>query len=146
VKVAFVAWRDLASPQAGGSEVVVDRIIRGLQERGHEGVLLAGGPVGERPYEVIETGGVYSQYLRAPMVARRLRDVDLLVDVANGMSFFAPMWWRRTPVMFFVHHVQGEMWHQYYFPKPVAHFGEQLEGRGQPLCYRRGARQARLRP
>jgi glycosyltransferase involved in cell wall biosynthesis len=137
VKVAFVAWRDLASPQAGGSEVVVDRIIRGLQERGHEGVLLAGGPVGERPYEVIETGGVYSQYLRAPMVARRLRGVDLLVDVANGMSFFAPLWWRKTPVMFFVHHVQGEMWHHYYFPKPVAHFGEKLEGKGQPLAYRR---------
>jgi glycosyltransferase involved in cell wall biosynthesis len=137
MKVAFVSWRDLASPSAGGSEVVVDRLITGLQARGHEGVLLCGGPVGARPYEVIETGGVYSQYLRAPFFARRLRDVDLLVDVANGMSFFAPLWWRRTPVMFLVHHVQGEMWHHFTFPKPVAHFGEQLEAKGQPVAYRR---------
>jgi glycosyltransferase involved in cell wall biosynthesis len=137
MKVAFVSWRDLASPQAGGSEVVVDRLITGLQDRGHEGVLLCGGPVGRRPYEVIETGGVYSQYLKAPFAARRLRDVDLLVDVANGMSFFAPLWGRPTPVMFLVHHVQGEMWHHFYFPKPVAHFGEQLEAKGQPLAYRR---------
>jgi glycosyltransferase involved in cell wall biosynthesis len=137
VKVAFLAWRDLDNPNAGGSEVVVDRLITGLQARGHEGVLLCAGPVGERPYEVIETGGVYSQYLRAPFVARRLRDVDLLIDVANGMSFFAPLWWRRTPVMFLVHHVQGEMWHHYYFPEPVAHVGELLETKGQPLAYRR---------
>lgn len=137
MKIAFVAHRDLANPNAGGSEVVVDRLITGLQDRGHTGLLLSAAPVGRRPYEVIETGGVYSQYLRAPFVARRLRDVDLLVDVANGMSFFAPLWWRRSPVMLLVHHVQGEMWHQYYFPKPVAHFGEQLEARGQPLVYRR---------
>jgi glycosyltransferase involved in cell wall biosynthesis len=137
MKVAFVAYRDLANPQAGGSEVVVDRLITGLQARGHEGVLLAGGPVGPRPYEVIETGGVYSQYLRAPFFARKLRDVDLLVDVANGMSFFAPLWWRRTPVVLLVHHIQGETWHHFYFPKLLAHFGEQLEAKGQPLAYRR---------
>jgi glycosyltransferase involved in cell wall biosynthesis len=135
VKVAFVAWRDLDNPNAGGSEVVVDRLIRGLQARGHEGVLVCGGPVGDRPYEVIVNGGTYTQYLTAPFATRRLRDVDLLVDVANGMSFFAPLWW-RGPVLFLVHHVQGEMWHHFYFPKPVAHFGQWLEGSGQPMVYR----------
>ncbi len=36
LSVGFVAWRDLASPNAGGSEVVVDAHLRGLQARGHD--------------------------------------------------------------------------------------------------------------
>lgn len=136
MRVGFVSWRDLASPDAGGSEVVVDRLITGLQARGHEGVLLCGGPVAERPYEVVETGSVYTQYLKAPFACHRHGPFDLLVDVANGMSFFAPLWW-RGPRLFLVHHVQGEMWHHYYFSEPVAKLGELLEARAAPIAYRR---------
>jgi glycosyltransferase involved in cell wall biosynthesis len=136
MRVAFVSWRDLASPNAGGSEVAVDRLITGLQARGHEGVLLCGGPVAERPYEVVETGSVYSQYLKAPLACHRQGPFDLLVDVANGMSFFAPLWW-RGPRLLLVHHVQGEMWHQYYFSEPIAKIGELLEARAAPVVYRR---------
>jgi len=33
MRVVFVAWRDLAHPKAGGSEVVHDALARGLQDR-----------------------------------------------------------------------------------------------------------------
>ena len=72
MRIVFVSWRDLAHPQAGGSEVVVDHLARGLAERGHDVVLLAGGPVTDHPYRVRATGGTYSQNLVAPL--QYLRD------------------------------------------------------------------------
>src|SRR5580658_2299355 len=69
--IVFVAWRDLASRQAGGSEVLVDQLACGLLARGHRVTLLCGGQVDERPYQVVRTGGTYSQFLRAPLAYLR---------------------------------------------------------------------------
>ncbi len=108
--ILFVAWRDLANPRAGGSEVLVDRLAEGMAARGDRVTLLCGGPVGARPYQVIRSGGSYTQFLRAPLAYhRRLRDCDLVVEVCNGMPFFAPLWSRR-PMVCLVNHVHTELW------------------------------------
>src|SRR5687768_14743078 len=110
MKILFLAWRDLANPLAGGSEVLIDRLARGLTERGHDVTLVAGGPVAERSYRVVDAGGRYEQYLRAPSIVERyFRDVDLVVDVANGMSYMTPLW-RRRPSVCFVNHVHTDQW------------------------------------
>jgi glycosyltransferase involved in cell wall biosynthesis len=132
--VLFVTWRDLAHPQAGGSEVLIDRLARGLIERGHKAAVLCGGPVGARPYPVVDAGGTYSQYLRAPLAYRRhFLDVDLVVDVENGIPFFSPLW-RRKPVLCLVHHVHEDQW-GLRFPAPVAKLGWLLEKRLMPAVY-----------
>lgn len=136
LNVGFVSWRDLPHPQAGGSELVVDRYARGLQERGHRVRLMCGGPVGRHHYPVDDLGGPYAQYLRAPLVhARRYRHTDVLVDVQNGIPFYSPLW-RARPVVCLVHHVHAEQWALRFGP-PVAALGRTLEGRGMPLAYRR---------
>jgi glycosyltransferase involved in cell wall biosynthesis len=136
LRIGFLSWRDLAHEQAGGSEVLMDRLARGCLERGHEVALMCGGPVAERPYEVADLGGQYGQYLRAPFThARRFRHLDVLVDVENGVPFFAPLW-RRAPTVLFVHHVHGPQWRQR-FPRPVADVGWALERRAMPAVYRR---------
>lgn len=136
MRVVFVSWRDLSHPQAGGSEYVVDRLARGLTARHHDVALLAGGPVAARDYEVIGTGGRFGQYARAPLAyLRRFRDVDVVVDVENGIPFFAPLW-RRGPVVCLVHHVHSEQWRMY-FPPVVARVGYLLEHRVMPRVYRR---------
>ncbi|MDQ8047117.1 MAG: glycosyltransferase family 4 protein [Solirubrobacteraceae bacterium] len=136
LSIGFVAWRDLDHPQAGGSEVVVDRYLRGLRDRGHRVRLMCGGPVGPRDYPVDELGGTYAQYLRAPLThASRFRDVDVLVDVQNGIPFFSPLW-RRKPSVCLVHHVHTDQWGMT-FPAPVAAVGRTLEGRLMPAVYRR---------
>ena len=133
--VLFVSWRDLAHPNAGGSEVVVDQLANGLIARGHDASLLCAGPVERRPYEVVANGGTYSQYLSAPLrYARHFRDVDLLVDVANGIPFFSPLW-RRGPRLCLVHHVHAGQWAQY-FPAPIAATANLVEKHGVPLVYR----------
>ena len=127
MRVLFVSWKDLAHPQAGGAEYVTDRLATGLQARGHEVALLAGGPVGQREYPVFDAGGTYSQYLRAPFAYRkRFRDWDLVVDVENGVPFFSPLW-RKGPVVCLVHHVHVDQWSMYFAP-PIAATGPDARG------------------
>jgi glycosyltransferase involved in cell wall biosynthesis/ubiquinone/menaquinone biosynthesis C-methylase UbiE len=135
LRFLFVSWRDLANPRAGGSEVVVDRLASRLQARGHDVTLLAGGPVGERAYPVVDNGGTYSQYLTAPLqYARHFRDADVVVDVVNGMPFFSPLWRHKARVCL-LFHVHADQWDRY-FPPPVARSFRALEARGLPAVYR----------
>jgi glycosyltransferase involved in cell wall biosynthesis len=135
-RIVFVSWRDLAHPQAGGSEVLVDRLACGCRRRGHEVALMCGAPTAPRRYDVVPLGGTYAQYLRAPLsYARRFRGWDVLVDNENGIPFFSPLW-RRGPVVCLVHHVHSDQW-RLRFPPPIAAFGRALEGRAMPAVYRR---------
>ena len=135
MRVVFISWRDLAHPQAGGSEYVNDRLATGLQDRGHEVALLAGAPVADHGYEVVDTGGRYTQYLRAPLEhRRRFRGWDLVVDVANGMAYFSPLCGEgrrllRAPRALRRIGRSGS--------PPVAVFGRFLERGAMPAAYRR---------
>ena len=62
--VVIVAWRDIASPQAGGSELLVDQLAAGLTARGDRVTLLCGGPSAAHGYDVVRSGGPYTQFLR----------------------------------------------------------------------------------
>jgi glycosyltransferase involved in cell wall biosynthesis len=135
--VVFVAWRDLASPDAGGSEILVDQLAAGISGRGDRATLLCGGPTGERSYQVIRNGGSYSQFLRAPGAYRRqLRtDCDLVVEVCNGMPFLAPLWTRK-PVVCLVNHIHADLWPLRFRP-PVSLAGRFAESTVMPWAHRR---------
>ncbi|HEX9518377.1 MAG TPA: glycosyltransferase family 4 protein [Streptosporangiaceae bacterium] len=134
--IVFIAWRDLANKDAGGSELLVDRLAHGLTERGDRVTLLCGGTVGERPYEVRRNGGTYSQFARAPLAFRRhLRDCDLVVEVCNGMPYLAPLWTNK-PVVCLVNHVHTELW-RLRFPPPIAALGRLTESKVMPWIHRR---------
>jgi glycosyltransferase involved in cell wall biosynthesis len=134
-RLLFVAWRDLANPRAGGSEVLVDRLAAGMRARGDRVSLLCGGPTAERQYEVIRSGGTYSQFVGAPMAYwRHLRDSDLVVEVCNGMPFLTPIWCRQ-PKICLVNHVHTELWRMM-FPRPVAALGQFAESTVMPWAHR----------
>lgn len=136
LRILFVTWRDLGHPAAGGSEVVVDALARGAQDRGHEVALLCGGPVSVRDYRVVDSGGVYTQYLKAPFYyLRDFRSWDLVVDVGNGVPFFSPLY-RQKPVICLVHHVHGHQQWYLHFGPAVARMGTALETRVVPALYR----------
>ena len=135
LRILICAWRDLAHQWAGGSEVLIDRIACGMTRRGHDVTLLAGGPVEEREYRTIHSGGTYSQYLSAPLrYLANFRDSDLVVDVCNGMPFLVPAW-RRKPSICFVNHVHTDQWAAW-FPPAVAAMGRTIESRAMPFAYR----------
>jgi glycosyltransferase involved in cell wall biosynthesis len=134
--IVFVAWRDLANRQAGGSEVLVDQLACGLLARGHRVTLLCGGRVDERPYQVVRTGGTYSQFLRAPLAyLRDFRAADLIVEVCNGMPFLVPLWSRR-PVICLVNHVHTELWPIRFRP-PASTVGRRIENTVMPWVHRK---------
>lgn len=134
--IVFIAWRDLANKDAGGSELLVDRLAHGLTERGHRVSLLCGGEVGDRPYEVVRNGGTYTQFARAPFAFRRhLRDCDLVVEVCNGMPYLAPLWTSK-PVVCLVNHVHTDLW-RLRFPPPFSTLGRLTESAVMPRVHRR---------
>jgi len=135
MRILFLAWKNECHPLAGGSEVLVDRLASGLHERGHHVTLLCAGPTGDHAYQVLDAGTRLLQYLRDPFVVRRhFGDVDVIVDVANGMAFYSPLW-SSTPVVALVNHVHTGMW-QEWFPRPVAWAGSTLETKVMPRVYR----------
>lgn len=137
--VVIVAWRDLANPRAGGSEQLVDQLARGMWSRGTEVTLLCGGPSGARPYRVVRSGGTYSQFLLAPWVyRRRIRagmDVDVLVEVCNGLPYLAPLWCGR-PTVCLVNHVHTDLWSLRY-PPPLSTVGRFTERSVMPRVHHR---------
>jgi glycosyltransferase involved in cell wall biosynthesis len=134
-RIVFIAWRDLANRDAGGSELLVDRLAAGLQARGHQVTLLCGGKVGEREYQVRRSGGTYTQFVRAPIAfTRHLRDCDLVVEVCNGMPYLAPLWTSR-PVICLVNHVHSELW-PLRFRRPISTAGRFTESVVMPWVHR----------
>jgi glycosyltransferase involved in cell wall biosynthesis len=135
--ILFVSWRDLANPLAGGSELVIHQLAAGLAQRGCEVSLLCGGPVERNSlYRVQNSGGQYSQYLRAPVhYLRTFRSADLVVEVCNGMPFMAPLW-RRGPTVCMVMHVHGEQWSSRFGPM-VAACGRFVESDVMPRVHRK---------
>lgn len=144
-RVVIVAWRDVASPQAGGSELLVDQLAAGLTARGDRVALLCGGPsvlscwrkpAGAHGHEVVHSGGPYSQFLGAPFAYwRLLRDCDVVVEVCNGMPFLAPLWSRR-PTICMVNHIHTDLW-PLRFPPPLCTVGRFMEQRVMPWAHRR---------
>jgi glycosyltransferase involved in cell wall biosynthesis len=134
--IAFLAWRDLANSSAGGSEILVDRLAAGVAARGGRATLLCGGPVGQRPYQVVQIGGTYSQFLRAPLTCRRhLRDCDLIVEVCNGTPYLSPLWCDR-PVVCLVNHVHTLLWEARFRP-PLSTAGRFIESTIMPWVHRK---------
>ena len=125
MRVLIVAWRDIDHPDAGGSEVVMDELAKGLLARGHQVALVCGGEHGEHEYPVVRNGGRGTQYLTAPLACRRFADADVLVEVVNGMPFLSNLWW-RGPRIHFVHHVHADQWFQH-FHGAVAAVGKAIE-------------------
>src|ERR1700761_6762312 len=133
-RVLIVAWRDVASPHAGGSELLVDQLAAGLTTRGDRVTLLCGGPSATHGYEVVRSGGPYTQFLGAPFAYRRLRDCDVVVEVCNGMPFLVPLW-SRKPVICMVNHVHTDLWPLRFRP-PLCTAGRFLEQRVMPWVHR----------
>lgn len=128
-RIVFLAHRDLGNAQAGGSELLVDRLADGLTRLGHQVTLLCGGPAAYRDYRVVSAGGAYGHFLRARSAfAQQIGDCDLLVEVCNGMPYFAPVW-HRGPTLSLVNHVHTDLWKMRFGGPmaPAARIGRRLE-------------------
>jgi glycosyltransferase involved in cell wall biosynthesis len=140
--VLILNWRDTTHPEGGGSEVFVERVAAGLAAQGRPVTLFCaahpGAPASERvgDVRVVRRGGRLSVYLHAWLahLTGRLGGHEVVVDVQNGMPFFAALWCRRPPVVL-VHHVHREQW-RVVLPPLQARVGWWVESRLAPRLNR----------
>jgi glycosyltransferase involved in cell wall biosynthesis len=138
-RVVFLNWRDTAHPEGGGSERYVEQVAEGLAATGHDVSILCAAH-GRAPRDEVRRGVRYRRrggrltvYPRA--IAHLLRRrAHVVVDVQNGMPFFARLT-ARCPVIVLVHHVHREQW-PVVLPASLARLGWWLESRLAPRFYR----------
>ncbi|MET0233666.1 MAG: glycosyltransferase family 4 protein [Kibdelosporangium sp.] len=113
-RVLLVNWRDTGHPEGGGSERYVERMAEGLAKSGYRVEIQCAAYPGANHGEWRDgvryrrrgnKFGVYPHALRAI----RKSGADLVVDVQNGMPFFARLV-AGCPVLVLVHHVHREQW------------------------------------
>lgn len=142
-RVHFLAWRDLADVEAGGSELHAAHVARLWAEAGLEITMRTSYAQGSPPeavrdgYRVIRRAGRYAIFPRAAIA--ELRGLhgprDALVEIWNGVPFFTPLW-ARGPRVTFLHHHHEKMWPLVLAPKYAA-LGARLETEVAPRLYRR---------
>jgi glycosyltransferase involved in cell wall biosynthesis len=142
-KVRVLAWRDLDDPEAGGSELHMDEVLRRWAAAGLRVDARTSAVVGQparirrHGYFVERLGGRYQVFPQTFIRGwRRDRlEFDALVEIWNGVPFFGPLWF-RGPRLTLLHHVHGEMW-KLALPEPLATFGWWVERVVAPIIYRR---------
>jgi glycosyltransferase involved in cell wall biosynthesis len=140
--VLFLTRRDSSHPEGGGSELYVEKAAAGLAERGSVVTLFCAAHPGAAPQQIVDgvrvvrRGGHLSVFLHAFLwhATGRLGPHDVVVDVQNGLPFFARLWCRR-PVVVLVHHAHREQW-QVVFGRLLGRLGWLLESRLAPYVHR----------
>lgn len=113
-RVLLVNWRDTGHPEGGGSERYVERMAEGLGKAGYRVEIQCAAYPGANAGEWRDgvryrrRGNKFGVYLHALRAIRKAH-ADLVVDVQNGMPFFARLV-AGCPVLVLVHHVHREQW------------------------------------
>jgi glycosyltransferase involved in cell wall biosynthesis len=140
--IAFLSWRDTHNPEGGGAERYLEKMAAGLVARGCRVTIFCAAHAAAPPDEVVDgirfvrRGSKTTVYLAGMRALRRgdLGEVDLVVDVQNGMPFFSRLVTRK-PVVVLVHHVHREQWPVVY-PGLTGRIGWWIERRVAPRLYR----------
>lgn len=138
-RVTFLAWRDLADTEAGGSEVHADHIATAWASAGIDVTMRTSAAQGlpqmeqRRGYRVVRRSGRKSVFPRAigEQVRGALGPTDGIVEVWNGVPWITPVWC-RVPRVTFIHHVHVDMWSLSLGPA-LAAVGRTLERRAASL-------------
>lgn len=146
LRVAFLTWRDRTHPDGGGSEVYVESVAAELVRRGHEVTVVCATHPGAPRTEVrdgvrlVRRGGRLTVYPRALAWLAAHREVDVVVEVVNGLPFGARLvrpvrGARRRGVVVLVHHAHERQWRMIY-PGLAGRLGWFVEHQVSPLLQR----------
>jgi glycosyltransferase involved in cell wall biosynthesis len=142
LRVLLLNWRDSGHPEGGGAESFCERVASGLAALGHDVTVRCARYPGAAADEVVDgvayvrRGGRFTVYPRAALaLARRRRAFDVVIDVQNGMPFWAPLF-TRARVVNVTHHLHREQWSAV-FGGVLGRVGWWLESRVAPRVYRR---------
>jgi glycosyltransferase involved in cell wall biosynthesis len=141
-RVESFAWRDLADPDAGGSEVHADHVMARWAQAGlslSHRTSTDGQPetFTRNGYTVTRRGGRYSVFpmvIAARLLRRAKRDVAI-VEIWNGVPWFSQLW-GNTVRTTWLHHIHEDMWNES-LPRVLAPIARWVEISLAPKFYRR---------
>lgn len=141
LRVLYLSWRDRDNPEAGGAEVFTERTSEVMSDLGAQVTIFASKFTGARSHDrhgnvrVIRQGGRFGCYLAGlAHLVRHRDDYDVVLDVQNGVPFWAPLV-SKVPVINVTHHVHKDQWPVIFGPR-IARLGWFLESRIAPRVYR----------
>lgn len=140
-RVLYLSWRDKENPEAGGSEVFVERTSEVMRSLGDAMTIHtarfpgAAARTMHGDVRVLRAGNRFTCYAAGLWhLIRHSTEYDAVIDVQNGVPFWSPLV-SRVPVIVVVHHVHRDQW-QSIFGKRLARFGWFLESKAAPFVYR----------
>jgi glycosyltransferase involved in cell wall biosynthesis len=141
-RVDSFAWRDLADPDAGGSEVHADEVLTRWAAAGiavHHRTSTDSSPEQFRRngYEVTRSGGRYTVFARviASRLLRRADRTTATVEIWNGVPWFSQLWGHKVRSVW-LHHIHEDMWKES-VPALLAPIARMVEVHLAPRFYRR---------
>jgi glycosyltransferase involved in cell wall biosynthesis len=145
ISILALNWRCTRHPQSGGAEINLFKQAERWVKDDHKVTVFCSDPGRAHAplrdeslggIRVLRRGGRFTVYLYAAVfLLLNSWRFDRVLDIANGIPFFAPLFSRR-PVVLLVHHVHNRQWFAE-FPIPLAMVGWFLERWIVPLLYRR---------
>jgi glycosyltransferase involved in cell wall biosynthesis len=141
-RLCFLNWRDRSHPDAGGAEVYCEELAQRCADAGAEVTLVTASHRGAPAVEqrggitIRRRGGTLTVYLAALLhLLRHRRRYDAILDLQNGIPFFAPLVvGSRVPVILVVHHVHQDQF-RHRFPWPMSAIGRWLESSASRRVY-----------
>ncbi len=141
-RILILNWRDTRHIWAGGAETYVHELAKRWVASGHYVTLFCGNDGNSPRYEVIDgvnivrRGGWYSIYIWAFLyyVLRFRNKYDVIIDSANGISFFTPLFVRK-PILLLIHHIHQEVFRTY-LKWPLSLIAQLIESKVMKFIYR----------
>ena len=142
VRILIFNWRDTRHVWAGGAEVYLHELARRWVASGCQVTLFCGNDrlLPRRDtidgVQIIRRGGFYTVYIWAFLyyIFKFRGRYDIIIDSANGVPFFTPLF-SRLPKFLLIHHV-----HQDYFrrhvPFPINFIAAFAESKIVPAVYK----------
>lgn len=112
--ILFLTWKDIKHPHKWWAEQVMLEYARGLVERGHQVTWFASSfpwAKTQEEYEWIQIIRKYTNHtiwMRAHSWYRgfiKVYRVDIIIDEAGGWPLLSPLYEKKIPIYFFVHHI-----------------------------------------
>lgn len=142
MRILILNWRDPSHPWAGGAEVFLYELAKRWAAGGHDVTWYSGRhPSQEKSgrnhgLRYMRRGGFFSVYLFAPIIylMKILGHFDVIIDSANGIPFFSPLY-SKTPKVALVHHIHEQVFYCE-LPRFLANIAAFIELTASPLIYK----------
>jgi glycosyltransferase involved in cell wall biosynthesis len=117
MRILWLNWRDLKSPDAGGAEVFTHEVAKRLVCMGYDVSIFCARYPNSTDSEnvegvkIIRSGSRYSVYKNAKQFYKSNKDkFDLIIDEINTRPFLTPKYVKDKPILALIHQLAQEFW------------------------------------